>query len=230
MKEYEYEPEPGLPEPLPTGESILWQGAPSWYGLLIHALHVRWVLVYFFMLGAWRGVDDIGAGASVAEAVASGSMVVLVGLVPVGILALYAWLTARTSLYTVTTKRIVMRFGLALPVVLNLPFGKIATADLACHSDGTGDIPLSPVKGPEAGAPVSYLFVWPHVRPWQLSHAQPMLRCIREPERVAGILAAALKASGPSPRGIVGVVPGGVSAAGRAEAIRPMPSAVATAV
>ena len=230
MKEYEYEPEPGLPEPLPTGETIVWQGAPSWYALLIHTLHIRWILAYFALLGTWRCVDDIGAGSAVTDAFVSGLLVMLVGLVPTGILAGYAWLTARTTLYTVTTKRVVMRFGLALPVVLNLPFGKIATADLACHGDGTGDIPLSPVKGPDAGAPVSYLFVWPHVRPWQISHPQPMLRCIQEPERVAGLLAAALRASGPSPRAVVGARTDGVPTAGRAEAIRSMPSAVATAV
>ncbi|HBB55427.1 MAG TPA: phosphopantetheine adenylyltransferase, partial [Hyphomonadaceae bacterium] len=32
-KEFDFEPVRGLPEALPAGEAILWQGAPSAWGL-----------------------------------------------------------------------------------------------------------------------------------------------------------------------------------------------------
>ena len=32
--EHEFEPVPGLPETLPEGESMLWQGKPGWRGVL----------------------------------------------------------------------------------------------------------------------------------------------------------------------------------------------------
>ena len=34
--EHEFEAALGLPEPLPAGETILWQGAPSWTAMAKH--------------------------------------------------------------------------------------------------------------------------------------------------------------------------------------------------
>jgi len=45
LGEYEYEPVPGLPQRLPQGERILWQGAPDWQTLArIPCLETRRVL------------------------------------------------------------------------------------------------------------------------------------------------------------------------------------------
>ena len=49
--EHEWEAAPGLPSALPPGERILWQGAPDWRSLAVHAFHVRKIALYFvFML------------------------------------------------------------------------------------------------------------------------------------------------------------------------------------
>ncbi|NCV86392.1 MAG: hypothetical protein EBW14_11085 [Oxalobacteraceae bacterium] len=49
--EHELEAAPGLPEPLPAGERVLWQGSPNWKQLALEAFHVKQVAVYFvFML------------------------------------------------------------------------------------------------------------------------------------------------------------------------------------
>ena len=49
--EHEFEAAPGLPEPLPRGERLLWQGRPDWRQLALHAFHVRKLAFYFaFML------------------------------------------------------------------------------------------------------------------------------------------------------------------------------------
>ncbi len=37
----------------------------------------------------------------------------------------------------------VLRFGIALPMSVNLPFRQIAAAGLKLHADGSGDIPLA---------------------------------------------------------------------------------------
>ena len=42
-------------------------------------------------------------------------------------------------------------------------------------------------------ARVSYLVLWPHVRPWHLLRPEPMLRCIPDADKAAEILSAALK-------------------------------------
>ena len=44
------EPLRGLPEPLPAGERILWQGAPDWRALAVDVFHVRAVWIYGALL------------------------------------------------------------------------------------------------------------------------------------------------------------------------------------
>lgn len=193
ITEYEYEPVPGLPERLPPGEKILWQGAPRWDVLARGAFHVRKVGVYFLILIAWTVFSDIQNG---GDPVVSAFWLVIAASLAIGLLTLLARAMARSTLYTITNHRVVMRFGVALPMTVNLPFGKISGAALRDHHDGTGDIPLT--LGPKAKA--SYLVLWPHARPWRFSPPEPMLRAIPEAQRVAQILATALQdAAGPEP-------------------------------
>ena len=49
-REHELEAAPGLPEPLPAGERVLWQGKPDWKRLANEAFHVRQVAVYFALM------------------------------------------------------------------------------------------------------------------------------------------------------------------------------------
>jgi len=227
MKDYEFEPQPGLPEPLPKGEHVLWQGAPRWRALVAHVLPIRLIAAYFSLLAIWRGVEDAAGGASLSATAAHAFPILLVGLVPIALMVIYAWFAARSTLYTITDKRVVMRFGLALPIVLNLPFTKIKSAAVAAHSDGTGDIPLAPHTGENAGAPVSYLLVWPHIRPMKFARPEPMLRCIPDPGRVAQLLADALaNANAQTPRAPLSIA---VSAA-RGEKSVPASAASATAM
>jgi len=52
--DFNFEPVRGLPEKLPEGEHILWQGAPDVRALAREALGVRWVAGYFAILTIWR--------------------------------------------------------------------------------------------------------------------------------------------------------------------------------
>lgn len=185
LTEYEYEPVPGLPERLPPGEEILWQGAPRWDVLARRAFHVRKIAVYFSLLVAWAVVWDIQAG---RDPVVSAFWLVVAAVLAIGLLTLLARAMARSTLYTITNHRVVMRFGVAIPMTINLPYAKITAAALRDHGDGTGDIPLT--LAPKT--PTSYLVLWPHARPWRFSPAEPMLRAIPEAQRVARILATAL--------------------------------------
>ena len=188
ITEYEYEPVPGLPERLPSGEEILWQGAPRWDVLARRAFHVRKVGVYFLILIAWTVFSDVQNG---GDPVVSAFWLVIAASLAIGLLTLLARAMARSTLYTVTNHRVVMRFGVALPMTVNLPFAKITNAALRDHGDGTGDIPLTLVPK----AKTSYLVLWPHARPWRFSPPEPMLRAIPEAQRVAEILATALRNS-----------------------------------
>ena len=48
--EHEFEAAPGLPEALPAGERILWQGSPDWKLLAAEAFHVRRLSLYFALM------------------------------------------------------------------------------------------------------------------------------------------------------------------------------------
>jgi hypothetical protein len=189
LSEHEYEPVPGLPERLPTGEEILWQGAPRWDALARRAFHVRKVIFYFLILLALHSVWQIQSGKAPAVALADALVLVIPAALAIGLLVLLARAIARATLYTVTNRRVVMRFGVAIEMTVNFPFATIRGAALKDYGDGTGDIPLSL----EPPAKVSYPIMWPHVRPWYFAPAEPMLRTIPDAASVARILASALE-------------------------------------
>jgi hypothetical protein len=195
VNEHDREPVPGLPARLPPGETILWQGAPTWRALARHTYHADIVGGYFVLLLVWSIASSLQAHAGPAAALRAAGLLAGLGLGAVGLLCLFAWLTQRTTLYTITTRRVVMRFGIALPMTVNLPFLQIAAAGVRLHADGTGDLPLS-LAGAQRAA---YLIFWPHVRPWRMAKAEPMLRGVPNGERVARILSRALAAAAAQP-------------------------------
>ncbi len=194
LTEHEYEPVPGLPEPLPPGEEILWQGAPRWEALARRAFHIRKIAAWFALFLVLNLGWDLSSGRDPAAILMGALWLVVAASSAIGLLTLLARAMSRSTLYTITNHRLVMRFGVAIPITINLPFGKILGADLLEHGDGSGDIALrvSP------GAQVSYLVLWPHVRPWSFALAQPTLRAIPQAAKAAAILASALRADSSS--------------------------------
>ena len=192
MSEYEHEPIRGLPGLLPPGETLLWQGAPDWRRLARDAFHTRLVAAYFGALLAWAVIDRL-AGASTSP---TGIVTTLVlGLACLALLHGLALLSAKTTVYSITSKRVVLRFGMALPKCVNLPFAQIAAARLATNSDGSGNIALALT---DAG--LGYPVLWPHARAWQLAKPEPMLRALPEVATVAALLADACAAVVPMRR------------------------------
>ena len=61
----------GLDEPLPEGERLLWQGAPRWQSLFVHAFHGRKLAIYFGALLLLRAAFAVADGASLGGALAS---------------------------------------------------------------------------------------------------------------------------------------------------------------
>lgn len=186
--EHDYEPVWGLPERLPEGETILWQGRPEWRGFALRALHLPGLALYFAALIAARIVSVLLAGASIPTTAMDALWFLVPSVVVLGLALLFAWGVVRTTAYTITNRRVVMRFGLALSMTVNLPFSLVHAAAAKVSPDGSGDISLSLLKPHR----VSYLFFWPHVRPWQFGRPQPTLRGIADAAAVAQILARAL--------------------------------------
>lgn len=193
--DFAVEPIPGLPELPPEGEHILWQGAPCWYALARYAFHTRKIAIYAGLLLAWHGTAAVYDGATLGAALTGVAGALPLALAAIGIPSLLAWLTARSTIYTITNKRVVIRGGVALPLTVNLPFTKIDTAALKLRRDGSGDIPLA-LKGKDR---IAYLALWPNVRPWRLARPEPMLRSLPDAEEVAPLLARALIAAHAAP-------------------------------
>jgi hypothetical protein len=184
-----------LPAALPVGERVIWQGKPSFIGLAFRTFHIREVAIYFGILLAWRVWSNWAQGIPASEAAVSAAWLIFPALSAVGVLAGLAWLFRRAACYTITSKRILFQFGVALPMTMNIPLGKIANAALKSNRDGTGDIPL---ELSDSGR-VSYLLLWPHIRPWRLRAPEPMLNAIPDAAEVAAKLAEALTGQpGPS--------------------------------
>lgn len=196
-REHEFEAQYGLPEHLPAGERILWQGAPRWSALARRAFHADKAALYFGVLLAWRAASAWSDGATPAEALASLTWLVPLFGLAVGALLLLAWLSARSTAYTLTNRRVVMRIGIVLTVTYNLPLRCIESADLRPGPQGQGDISLAL----EPATRIAWLHLWPHVRPWRVARTQPMLRGLDD----AGEVAARLRQAWAEVNGAAGV-------------------------
>ncbi|MGK7868444.1 photosynthetic complex putative assembly protein PuhB [Falsiroseomonas sp. E2-1-a20] len=214
IAEHDGEAIPGLPGPLPAGESILWQGAPEWRGIARRGLFVRGIAIYFVLLAALQAGNLATQGAGFMEMAAGASLLVVIGVVPVALLLLFAALSARTSLYTITSRRIVMRVGVALPMTVNIPFVLIDEASVAHHADGTGDLVVKLVPPHR----VSWIALWPHIRPFRVARPEPMLRALKDADVAAQVLSRALAAASSVPVPALAAAQNKRSA-GRAEAM-----------
>ncbi len=195
-RDFDFEPQPGIPAPLPAGEEILWQGKPDTRALAREAYKLRWITGYLVVIALGR------AGAALADAPLGQAVATLIPYLGLALAAylvvlFLAWVQARASIYTITSARVIMRIGAALPVTYTIPFTCIETAALATTATtGTGTLALQ-TKG---NARLSYGVLWPHARPWHLRLPQPALRCIPDAARVARILADAAQAKVNEPR------------------------------
>ncbi len=201
--EHEFEAALGLPELLPAGEKIIWQGSPDWRTLAVQIMHVRTLSFYFAAMLLWRASTLKYDGASWFAVVQSMALLLPLALIALGLLLGFAWLTSKTSVYTVTNRRVVMRIGIVLTVTFNLPHRLIESVSLRPLAKGTADIAL--VLAPTDN--IAYGNLWPHARPWRLRRTEPMLRAVPDGAKVGELLASAMRASISLSEPSVGSVP-----------------------
>ncbi len=188
MSEFEHETADGLPEELPKGETILWQGTPDWWNMAKRVFHVRKVVIYSLLILLIQALTLKSNGQFMHEIFMSASGWIAMAAVALSILLALAFFTARSTRYTVTNKRLVIRSGIAITINLNLPFTEIESAALKVYPDGSGDIPFVITDKQR----ISYVLLWPNIRPWKYSQPQPMLRCVDSVKQVAEIVTQAL--------------------------------------
>jgi hypothetical protein len=179
--EYEFEPQFGLPERLPSDEFIVWQGSPDVRALATSAFHFNKLAFYFaalILVSAWPALESGSGFMAILMSIKWIAPLAVIGMVTVWLLAS---LTARTTVYTITNKRVVMRLGIVLTVSFNLPLKQVASADVRVLPKGFGDITLA-LKGSDR---IGWVHLWPSVRPWRITKPEPTLRAIPDVELVA---------------------------------------------
>ena len=191
--EHEFEAAPGLPELLPEGEHIVWQAAPDWKQLAIHAFHVRKIAIYFSLMWLLQLAHFLDQGEATAYIVKQCGTSLLLAVVALGLLSISAYYAAQTALYTLTNRRVVMRIGIVLSLTFNVPLRRIVAADLGRINDDSGDIALQLNSADR----IAWLHLWPHARAWHVKQPQPTMRCLPDAEKLAHALAQAWQAENP---------------------------------
>ncbi|MCM2472474.1 PH domain-containing protein [Rhizobium sp. CG5] len=187
IREHEIEPVAGLPGELPAGEVIIWQGRPLARLVARHSLKSLWIGGYFLILAIWAAASGLSDGQPLGGIAFSIAVLTGLGAIVLGMIELFAWGLERTTLYTITSERVVMRFGVALSMSLNLPFSQINAVALGNLGGKAGTIALALREGHR----LSWMLQWPHVRGWRFAAPEPSLICLADAEAVSDILALA---------------------------------------
>ena len=200
LSEHDEGAHPGaLPAALPEGEQLLWQGRPSARGLARQNFHVLGVAAYFLALLLWRTFSvaaELGNGLD--EGLSAASVLVMPFLGAEAVLLLLAWGYARSTIYTLTSARLAIRSGLAVPVTTTIAFELVEGAALKRHGKGLGDLCFTLRESERP----SWAMLWPSVRPWRWRHPEPSFRCVSQGEAVALKVKAALDKSAPAPASV----------------------------
>ncbi len=178
---------------LPQGERLLWQGQPTGFAVALRVFHLRLVVAYFALLFGARLASGLIDHQPLQEVLSGAALLFIPAALALSLLGGLAVLYSRTTRYSITSRRVLLQFGAVLPMTLNVPFAHILSAGVKVYPDGSGDLPL--MLGTEKR--LSFLLLWPHVRPWRLNQVEPMLRCVPGARAVSDILAQALLAASP---------------------------------
>ena len=179
----------GVPHALPAGEHVLWESSPAAGPIAKHVFHRTIVLGYFAVVTGWWAISTYGTVPTNDFLAMLGVRLLLAGIV-IGVVAYLARAVARTTVYALTNKRLVLKIGIVLPMTINLPLRLLQDAGVARFRDGTGQIALTLVPGDR----LAYIALWPHCKVFKFNRPSPVLRGLTEPDRVAGLLRDAILA------------------------------------
>ena len=100
--------------------------------LSVHLCHVRSITIYFTVLMLWRIAVSYSDGKPIGDALEIDVwLAALLGIV-MAIALTFAFLVARTTIYTVTTRRVALRYGIAFTKAVNVPLRLIKSAGTRC--------------------------------------------------------------------------------------------------
>ena len=99
---------------LAPGETLVWTGKPSWRRVARDAMHLRGVTAYFGLLFVLDAYQAWMKAIPPHQALHDSVPLVAITALAVAILTAAAWMIGR-SRYTITNRRVILRYGLAVP-------------------------------------------------------------------------------------------------------------------
>ncbi|MAK99784.1 MAG: phosphopantetheine adenylyltransferase [Citromicrobium sp.] len=187
----------GLPGPLPAGERVLWHGKPERAALLRYLFRWPLLVAYFALFALLPILATAQSGASVAQVLFSPVLLLPFALPVAGLVMASAWALARTSVYVITDRRVILQVGVAFTRTVNIPLELIADVSARERPHGM-DIALTLRSADK----IAWLALWPHVRGAQFSHPVPMLRGLPVDSPAGSILVDAIMRTAPGVRHI----------------------------
>jgi len=177
----------GVPHPLPAGEHVLWEGAPTGRATATHVFHRRLFALYFAAITVyWAATTALSVGSS--DFIAGLGVRLGLAFAVLAIVEVLSRVSARTTRYAITNRRVVLKIGMVIEMSINIPFSTIESAGVGTFRDGTGQVMLSLVKTNR----LAYIALWPHCRVFSINHPQPILRGLVDAPHVGALLANAV--------------------------------------
>ena len=167
---------------IPVGEMIRWCGRPNWKSLGYHAFGVKYLTVYL-ILSALYAVSQTNSPFRFGAFTVQYLPYIMSGIFASIILFVLAYLAARHTCYVITEKRVVIRTGIALVFLLNVPFKNVVSIDLQRLANGSGNLSFKA----QSKKRIPYLSCWPSVRSGSLLQPVPAFRSILSIEEIGKI-------------------------------------------
>ena len=168
---------------IPSGEKIFWNGKPNWKSFGYHAFGVKYFSIYFFVCALYA-VSQIDAIFSFGAFFTKFIPYLISGILAGTILLLLSYFSARHTCYVITEKRIVIRTGVALVFLLNMPFKNILSIDMKTLAQGRGNV----IFKVQSKKRIPYLSCWPSVKSGSFFEPIPAFRSIRDIEKIGQII------------------------------------------
>ena len=169
---------------IPEDEEVLWHGRPDFRRFSLSALGLRYLMLYLLIVSLTTFFSNFGNLSLFLFLQMMFPYIICCCLAAI-ILVMIGISQVIPIVYVITSKRIIIKSGLALIFMLNVPFDKIANIDKKTFSDGCGDISFKFMGNKR----IPFFAGWPSVRPWYFNNPEPTFRCIPDVDVVAFKLA-----------------------------------------
>ena len=168
---------------IPDGERVCWIGKPNWISFGFNAFGIKYLVVYF-ILSAFYAISQIELVFSFGAFIGEYISFIVSGIIAGLILFLLAYFAAQHTCYVITEKRLVIRTGIALVFLLNVPLKNVTSIDKQSLLRGYGNLSFKP----QSKKRIPYFSCWPSVRGGSFLEPIPTFRSIANIEAIGDIV------------------------------------------